>query len=150
MNIDKMLNEEIADGIVALGKMQKGSQEYGDLVGDLTKLIDRAIEMERLDNDIVNKDETRELEAERVKLEAERLKLDLERLKNEIRNLDEAREDERKDRLIKNCLTGVSIGTSAALFIWGAMYAWHWERTDTLTSTPGKEIVKAMFRLKKL
>lgn len=135
MDIKKLYAGEIAEALAALSQMDKGSKEYGDLSDDIVKMTDRLNEMERIDNDISSKEETREFEKE--KLEAETLAAE------------KAREDERKDRFIKNCLTAANIGSTVLLFIWGAKTSWRWERTDTLTNTPGKEIFKAIFRLKK-
>lgn len=135
MDVKKLMEAEIAEALTALSKLEKGSKEYGDLSDDIVKMTDRLAALERLDNEILNADETREFEKE--KFEAE------------MQNAKETREDERKDRFIKNCLTLFSIGSTALLYIWGARTAWRWERTDTLTNTPGKETMKAIFRLKK-
>lgn len=135
MDIKQLLAAEIAEALAALSKMEKGSKEYGDLSDDIVKMTDRFNEMERIDNDMLSKDETREFEKEKFE--------------QETQAAEKARDDERKDRFIKNCLTAINIGSTALLFIWGAKTSWRWERTDTLTNTPGKEIFKSIFRLKK-
>ena len=148
MDIKKLYQGEIAEALVALSKMTKGSEEYGYLSDYVAKLTDRLEKLERLDNEILNYDENRELE--KMKIEIEKMKLELEKWKieAEIRANEEARKDERTDRFIKNGLTALHILSYAALFVWGAHNSWRWERTDTLTNTPGKEIHKGIFRLK--
>lgn len=135
MDIKKLYAAEIAEALAALSEMEKGSKEYGDLSADIVKMTDRLNEMDRIDNEAISKEETREFEREKFERETEAA--------------EKAREDERKDRFFKNCLTAVNIGSTVLLFVWGAKTSWRWERTDTLTNTPGKEIFKAIFRLKK-
>lgn len=61
-NIETLLHEEIRDKFEALNKMEAGTQEYEAGVNSVTKLMDRMIEIERLDNEIRDKDETQKEE----------------------------------------------------------------------------------------
>lgn len=48
MTNEQMLHEEIEKGFKALSKLEKGSKEYEAAVEAQTKLLDRAIEIDRL------------------------------------------------------------------------------------------------------
>lgn len=49
MSIDTMLREEIQDEITRLGKLELGSETYKTTVDGVTKLLDRANEMKKID-----------------------------------------------------------------------------------------------------
>lgn len=49
MSIRTLLNEEIKNEFNDLKKMELGSETYKTTVDGLTKLVDRAIELERID-----------------------------------------------------------------------------------------------------
>lgn len=117
MNIQTKLHEEIADKLERLNTMNPEDEDYKATTDALTKLIDRAIEMEKL-----------EIEHE------EKL---------------QQMEEDRKDRFVKNCLQGAGIIIPVGVTIWGALYSWKWERTDTITSLPGREFIKSILHLKK-
>ena len=61
-NIETLLHEEIADRFNELHEMKAGTPEYEKTVDGVAKLMDRAIEMERLDNEIEDKTETQKEE----------------------------------------------------------------------------------------
>ena len=52
MKIETLLHEEIQDEFKNLKDMELGTEEYKTTVDGVTKLVDRAIEMERLNNEI--------------------------------------------------------------------------------------------------
>lgn len=58
-NIETLLYVEIADGFEKVHKMEPGTPEYDTAVNSLAKLMDRAIEMERLGSEIEDKNEIR-------------------------------------------------------------------------------------------
>ena len=59
MNIQTLLHEEIAKQLTELKGMDAGTEEYKMAVDNLTKLTDRAIEMEKLDIETRDKKEER-------------------------------------------------------------------------------------------
>lgn len=121
MNMKRLLCEEFQSEIEELGKMQLGTDEYKVAVDGVTKLADRLIEIDKID---INHDEKMEsLRADREIKEAQM-------------------KDERKDRVIKNVLTGVSIGGGFALTVWGALNAWKFEEHGTVSSNMGREFMK--------
>lgn len=161
-NIKNLLAHEIADATAALSTMEKGSTEYGNLVADIVKLMAQFNEMERNGDDLAVKEESLKLEDEKLKLEAkklefetkkfgletEKLGLESEKLEFERDTAEKDRENARNNRLLENGLKALDIGTKVILFVWACNTAWKWERTDTMTNTPGKEVGKSIFHLK--
>lgn len=127
MRIETMLHEGIEDGFNELKKVQVGSELYKTTVDGLTKLVDRAIELEKLEADVQNKVDDREAENE----------LKLKQMK-----------EERQDRIVKNGLTAVSVFGGIGLTVWGALKSWKFEETGTITSGPGREFMKKLFHMR--
>nr|DAI86310.1 MAG TPA: hypothetical protein [Caudoviricetes sp.] len=127
MSIETLLREEIQDEITGLGKLELGSEAYKTTVDGVTKLLDRANEAKKIDAEARDRAESREIETQ---------------LKNEQMQCD------RKDRIVKNVLTALSIGGGFALTIWGSIKSWKFEETGTVTNGPGREFMKKLFRMK--
>lgn len=125
--IKTKLHIEIEDELDELSKMEVGTDQHKIAVDELTKLMDRAIELEKVENDAEDKKETREND-------------------NTLRL--KQMEDEKKDRLIKNCLTGASIISGIGVTIWGALKSWKFEETGTVTSTAGRKFIGNLFSKK--
>ena len=127
MSIDTMLREEIQDEIAGLGKLRLGSEEYKTTVDGVTKLLDKANELKKIDADARDRAESREIE---IQFKTEQM------------------QDDKKDRIVKNILTAISIGGGFILTVWGANKSWKFEETGTVTNGPGKEFMKKLFRMK--
>lgn len=127
MSIDTMLREEIQDEIAGLGKLRLGSEEYKTTVDGVTKLLDKANELKKIDADARDRAESREIE---IQFKTEQM------------------QDDKKDRIVKNILTALSIGGGFVLTVWGANKSWKFEETGTVTNGPGKEFMKKLFRMK--
>ena len=116
MSVKTLIVEEIQDEIKELNKMEVGSDTYKTTVDGVTKLADRFIEIEKLEID-------REFKASNQSID-EGLKL-------------AEMENEKKDRLIKNCLTGLSIITGVGLTVWGTIKSLKFEEEGTVTTIVG-------------
>ena len=127
MSIDTMLREEIQDEIAGLGKLRLGSEEYKTTVDGVTKLLDKANELKKIDADARDRAESREIETQ---FKTEQM------------------QDDKKDRIVKNILTAISIGGGFILTVWGANKSWKFEETGTVTNGPGREFMKKLFRMK--
>lgn len=127
MSIDTMLREEIQDEITGLGKLELGSEEYKTTVDGVTKLLDKANELKKIDTDARDRAESREIE---IQFKTEQM------------------QDDKKDRIVKNILTAISIGGGFILTVWGANKSWKFEETGTVTNGPGREFMKKLFRMK--
>lgn len=124
MRIETMLHDGIEDGFNELKKIQVGTEEYKSTVDGLTKLLDRAIEMDKIDVEAQTNADNRENE---TSIELEKIASD------------------RKDRIIKNCLTAASIICTAGVTVWGSLKSWKFEETGVVTSGPGREFMKRIF-----
>ena len=113
MGINKLIDEEIVSEINELSEVEVGTETYKTTIDGVTKLLDRKIELEKLDYD-------REMKNRQV-------------------------EDEKRDRLIKNILSGVSIGSGIALTIWGTCKTLKFEETGTVTTSAGRRFVNKLF-----
>lgn len=125
--IRSKLHIEIEEGFDELNKMEIGTDQHKAAVDELSKLMDRAIEFEKVENEAEDKRKTRENE------KTLRLK---------------QMEDDKKDRLVKNCLTGASILSGIGVTVWGALKSWKFEETGTITSTAGRKFIGNLFSKK--
>ena len=125
MRNETLLHEEIANGFEQLESVKKGTDEYEKIVNAQTKLLDKAIEIDRINFE--HEEKLKEQELKEKELEVEK-----------------------KDKIIKNSLTGVSV-------IGGLITTWHWakkslqfEETGTVTTAVGRNFInKAINFLKK-
>lgn len=124
MNIENQLRVEIASELEELHKMELGSEEYKATVDGVTKLVDRAIEMEKLNNDIQEKDLDRETD-------------------KDLR--EKALNDERHDRWVRNAISVLSIGVPAAVTIWGTFKTIEFEKEGILTTFAGRSFFGRLF-----
>ena len=120
MKNETLLHEQIKLEFEELKKMPCGEDQYNKTVDGLTKLVDKAIEIDRLNLEAEEKAKNREIEAE---LKFKQL------------------EDEKKDRKIKNVITGVSV-------VGGLITTWFWsgksfkfEEAGTITTGAGRNFI---------
>lgn len=123
MSVKNLLREEITDEIGHLSKMEVGSEEYEKTVNGLTKLVDRLNEMEKVEMEKTNSNVENECKIEEQDLKRQQL------------------EDEKKDRLIRNGLTGVSVIGGLAVTVWGTLKTFKFEETGTITSQAGRQFI---------
>lgn len=127
MDVKTQLEKEIEILFEALKDMEVGTEEHTKASNDVTKLLDKYNEMIRNDYDYWNQRETRERECE-IK--------------------EKQMEDDRKDRRVKNWLTGISIGGGFGLTVWGTLKSFKFEETGSLTTSAGREFIKKLFHFK--
>ena len=127
MSTERLLTDVIDTDLEKLKGMEVGTEPYKSTVDSVTKLIDRMLEIDKFNNELNEKIEARETEQE---IERERM------------------EHERKDRIIKNCLTGFSIVGGMALTVWGTFKSLKFEETGTITSTAGRKFISGLFSKK--
>lgn len=123
MNVKTLLDEEIVSEIENLNKVPLGSEEHKITADALAKLLDKSVEMKKLDLEYQDKVESREA--------ANNLKL------TEI-------EEEKKDRRVKNILTGVSVVGGFALTIWGTIKSFEFEKDGVITTIMGKGFIQKL------
>ena len=128
MSIQRLLREEIESEFKELSKITPGGEDYKVAVDGITKLMDRAIEMEK--NEIDRQD-----------------RIDARDSENEFKT--KQMEDEKKDRFVKNLLTGVGTIGGLVVTIWGAKKAWKFEETGTVASPVGRNFINKLISFRK-
>ena len=128
MSIQRLLREEIESEFKELSKIAPGGEDYKVAVDGITKLMDRAIEMEK--NEIDRQD-----------------RIDARDSENELKT--KQMEDEKKDRFVKNLLAGVGTIGGLVVTIWGAKKAWKFEETGTVASPVGRSFINKLISFRK-
>ena len=127
MKIENLLREEIQTEIEELGRLELGSEQYNKTVDGVTKLIDRVVEIEKLDIEHQERIETRD-EENRIKMEE--MKVD------------------KKDRIIRNVISALGIVIPVGVTVWGTKYTTNFEKEDSVTTTAGRQFFGNLFRFK--
>lgn len=123
MSIKTLLEVEIEDQFDKLSEMEKGSDEYKATVDSAIKLTDRMIELEKLEDERLDKEQSRKFDSE--------LKLS------------EAKED-RKDRIIKNCISVAGIVLPIIVTVWGTKTSLKFEEEGTITTSIGRGFINKL------
>ena len=123
MSIHRLLDEEIQNELVELKKMKLGDEEYKTTVDGLTKLVDRSIEMEKLDIEKQEKAENQEIDNS-----------------FKLKQMDE----DRKDRIVKNCITIAGIAIPSIITIWGTIKSFEFEKEGTITTIMGRGFINKL------
>ena len=123
VNIDPQLYDVIKDDFEKLKGNDLGSEERKAALDEVTKLMDRAIEIKKVDIDCESRAKT---------LESEELMR-----KQQI-------EDEKKDRLIKNLISVAGIVLPIGLTIWGTKVSLKFEEEGTVTTIMGRGFINKL------
>lgn len=123
MNLEKKLHDEINRELEILERMEEGTEEYKVWVDGLTKLTDRAIEIDKLNSEVETKAEAQKFENE--------LKL-------------KQTKDDKIDKIVKNCLTGVGIILPIFVTIWGTKASFEFEKEGTVTTIMGRGFINKL------
>lgn len=127
MSIKHALDSEILNEIENLGKEAIGSDEYKANVDGVTKLLDRKIELEKIESEHNFKIESREIE-------------------NNLK-----REQIRENKKERYWKYGVAIGTflgSTAVYGLAFIMSTNFEREGTYTTKGGLDSIKNLMRIK--
>ena len=117
MSMVAKLNVEIEDKLDEISGLDPATKEYSTAVDSVTKLMDRAIEIERLEM-------------------------------SETQNENQIKED-RKSRLVKNCIDVGSIVLPLVVTVWGAKTSLKFEETGTITTSVGRKFIDKLLAWKK-
>lgn len=123
MNIEHLLYDEIENEFEKLRDKTPGSDEHKAIVDEIVKLMDRAIEMEKVNNDCQDKTEVRE---------------------NDQAMKKQQMEDEKRDRLIKNTISVAGIVLPLIVTIWGTKVSLKFEEEGTFTTIMGRAFVNKL------
>ena len=125
MKNETMLHEEIQNEFEELKKIEVGSDKYKTAVDGLTKLMDRAIEIDKLNVGVEERLDARNIDAE---LRQEQLEADV------------------KDRKVRNVISIAGIVIPTAVTIWGTLKSLKFEETGTLTTNAGRNFMNRIFK----
>ena len=123
MSIKSLLDEEIRSEIEEISKIEVGSEKHKVSVDTIAKLLDKSIELEKLDAEAQEKYESRIAEQD----------LKREQIKNE-----------KRDSIVKNVLTGVSVIGGFGLTVWGTCKSLKFEETGVVTSIMGRGFIQKL------
>ena len=123
MKIETLLHEEIQDEFKNLKEMELGTEEYKTTVDGLAKLVDRAIEIDKLNIDAQDKIDSREIEVD---------------LKQQQIN------DEKQDRKIRNGISIAGIVIPTIVTIWGTLKSFKFEKDGTVTTIMGRGFIQKL------
>lgn len=123
MKVETMLHDEILNEFEELKKLEVGSDGYRAAVDGISKLLDRAIEYDKLDAECNERSLNRGFE--------EDYKLQLAK-------------DEKRDRRIKNGITIAGIVIPSLITIWGTIKSLNFEKEGTVTTIMGRGFINKL------
>lgn len=124
--IETLLKQEIEEEFGELNKIELGSNEYKTTVDGLTKLVDRAIELEKL-----NIEDEKRIEAQKDKEFENDLKI-------------KQMESDKKDQKVKNGIAVAGIIVPVAVTVWGTLKSFKFEETGTVTTIMGRGFINKL------
>lgn len=125
MSVKNAITEEFYDQLGRLGKMELGDDKYKNTVDGVTKLADRIIELEKLENESKFKADTRETEYS---------------LKMQLMN------EEKRAQMIRNGIEGVKIVGGLGLAAWAFVASMNFEKEGTLTTEGGRNALRQLLK----
>lgn len=125
MNIRNVLENEIESEFEELGKIEVGSDKYKSAVDGVTKLVDKAIDLEKFYIEMEDKVDARENEAD---LKAKQIKND------------------KRDQIVRNGIAIAGIVVPTAITIWGTLTTLKFEEVGTVTTNAGRAFMNRLFK----
>ena len=120
MDVKDLLTNEIEKLIKSLEGMEVDSDEYKATSDVIVKLTGKLNEMDQINYEYWDKKESREKDSE----------LKLKQLNSE-----------KRDRIVKNVLTAVSILGGFALTVWGTKASFEFEKEGSITTIMGRGFI---------
>ena len=125
MKIETLLHEEIKDEFDELGKLEVGSEQYKITVDGIAKLVDRAIEIDKLNTESEDRIDQRNVDSD---LKTKQMK------------------EDRIDRIARNSIAIAGIIIPTVVTIWGTITTLEFEKEGTITTASGREFIKKLFK----
>ena len=125
MRIETKLHEEIQEELKGLKQIELGTDKYRATVDGLTKLMDRAIEINKLDSDREDKLGQQEVEME---FKTQQLEEDI------------------KDRKARNRIAIAGLVVPTVVTIWGTLKTLKFEESGTVTTNAGRNFINRIFK----
>lgn len=127
MSIKNVLVDEFESEIKVVKTMEVGSEKYKIAVDGVTKIADRIIELEKIKADCDEKERNREVDEY---FKSQQLKY------------------EKRDRLVNNCLKGISIIGGMGVTAWAAVASMNFEKEGTFTTEAGRNAIRQLLKFK--
>ena len=124
MDVKDLLTNEIEKLIKSLEGMEVDSDEYKATSDAIVKLTGKLNEMDQINYEYWDKKESREKDSE----------LKLKQLNSE-----------KRDRIVKNVLTAVSILGGFVLTVWGTKASFEFENEGSITTIMGRGFINNLF-----
>ena len=123
VNIETLLYEEIDTEFEKLSQLEPGTEQHKVAADTLAKLMDRAIEMDRIESESEDRAETRE---------------------SELRLKEQQLADEKKDRWWKNIIGAATVVLPLVVTIWGTNKSLKFEEEGTVTTPIGRGFIQKL------
>lgn len=123
MKIETMLHAEIENEFESLKKIELGTDKYKATVDGLTKLVDRAIEIDKMN---IEQDEKYEVRKDENNFKLKQMR------------------DDKKDRIVKNGIAVAGIVIPSAITIWGTLKSLKFEEEGTVTTIMGRGFINKL------
>ena len=123
MSVKTLMELELEEQFNALSTEEKGSDKYKTLTECTAKLMDRAIELEKLENERLERELNRKFEQDLKEKQFE---------------------DEKKDRVVRNCIAGAGVILPILLTIWGTKTSLKFEEEGTITTAIGRGFINKL------
>lgn len=124
MRIEELLKKEICEDLENLSNTEFGSDEYKVGIDSVTKLIDREVELRKIEVDRLEKIESRKADEE---YKAKQIK------------------ENRIDKIIGYVVNVAGIVIPVVVTIWGTKVSLKFEEEGTITTTAGRNFFSRMF-----
>lgn len=128
--IEALWDAEIKNELELLAQRDIGTEESKAMIDGITKLMDRRIELMRFNTDCQQKKDIHDLNQLEYELKKQQL-----------------REDKR-DRLVKNIMTGAGIVLPLLVTIWGTVVSLNFEKEGVVTTGAGRGFINKLFHWK--
>lgn len=122
-NIETLLYDEIETEFDRLSQLEPGTEQHKAAADTLAKLVDRAIELDKIESDCKDREAARESEQ---LLKEQQMK------------------DEKKDRLVKNIIGAAGVVLPLIVTVWGTKVSLKFEEEGTFTSIMGRGFIQKL------
>ena len=126
MDIDDLLLEEIEQEFNDLKDIEMGTEKYKASVDGLAKLVDRAIDLRKIDADRNDKESELDIRSKDLELREQRDKYD------------------KIDQLIRNGISIAGIVIPTVVTIWGTLKTFQFEEEGSITTNIGRGFINKL------
>lgn len=119
MNIKRLLSDEVVRELDQLKNVELGTEQYRTTVNGVSTLVDKTIELTKLEAEAQERLDKKEVSAKTL-------------------------DSERKDRLIKDGIAAAGILIPSAITIWGTLKSFEFEKTGTITTIMGRGFINKL------